>query len=57
MSSIVIESTAIVQVIKLLGLIAVFLVIIFLANLPPAKDKKNSEDIRGKITSNDTDSK
>jgi hypothetical protein len=56
LSMIVENDTALVQIIKLLGLIAVFWGIVFLADLPSAKDKKGSEDIKGKITSNDTDS-
>ena len=56
MLSIVIESTAVVQVIKLFGLIVVFLIIIFLANLSPAKEKKGSKDIGVRVDSNNTDS-
>ncbi|MBP7785881.1 hypothetical protein KA062_01350 [Patescibacteria group bacterium] len=48
---------ALVQVIKLLGLIVVFLVIIILANVSPVKEKRDSEKIKGDVPTNDTDSR
>ena len=43
-----------VQLIKFLGLIGVFLIIIVLANISPAEAKKDTKKIKDDIAKNDT---
>lgn len=42
-----------IQLIKYLGLIVVFLVIIVLANISPAENKKDTKEIKGDAAKND----
>ncbi|HPD73882.1 MAG TPA: hypothetical protein PLX95_01140 [bacterium] len=54
--TIVAESNS-VQIIKLVGLIIGFLLIIVLANLSPRKDIEDGEKSENSVASDDTDSK